>query len=104
MSRQILSPPALVEKAYTTIVADGAIKHDVLNGAGQAAAERAIAAFKEDVVHFAVEVSGRDVIFYSPDAVINHSPQVVVELWQFKDGSSIALVGLSVDGHLPYSL
>jgi hypothetical protein len=93
-----------IEQAYTTSFSDGAIKHDVLNSAGQASVERAIAAFKEDVAHFSIAVSGRDVIFYSPDAVIHHTSEVVVELWQFKDGSSIALVGLSVDGLLPYSL
>jgi hypothetical protein len=93
-----------VEENYTTFVSDGAIKHEVLNRAGEASVERAIAAFKEDVDQFKIAVSGKDVIFYSPDAVINHTSSVVVELWQFKDGSSIALVGLSVDGSLPYSL
>jgi hypothetical protein len=103
----VAAPPAdkgPIEQAYTTSFSDGAIKHDVLNSAGQASVERAIAAFKEDVAHYSIAVSGKDVIFYSPDAVINHSPDLVVELWQFKDGSSIALVGLSVDGLLPYSL
>ena len=56
------------------------------------------------VMPSSIAVSGKDVIIFSPDAVMNHSPDLVVELWQFKDGSSIALVGLSVDGLLPYSL
>jgi hypothetical protein len=100
----VLDKEEPVEENYTTFLSDGAIKHDVLNRAGEASVERAIAAFKEDVDHFKIAVSGKDVIFYSPDAVINHTSSVVVELWQFKDGSSIALVGLSVDGPLPYSL
>jgi len=93
-----------IEQAYTTVINDGTIKHDVLNSAGLASAERAIAAFKEDVPHYSVVIAGEDVIFFSADAVINHSSELVFEFWQFKDGSSIALVGLSLDGHLPYSL
>ena len=91
-------------KPYTTVIADGVVKHVALDNSAQADVERAIAAFKEDVGQYSIAVNGKDVIFYSPDAVINHSSKVVVELWQFQDGSSIGLVGLSVDGHLPYSL
>lgn len=94
----------VAEENYTTFFGDGAIKHNVLNKAGEASVERAIAAFKDDVAHYSIAVSGKDVIFYSPDAVIHHSSEVVVELWQFKDGSSIALVGLGLDGALPYLL
>lgn len=91
-------------KSYTTVIADGMVKHVALDDSAQADVERAIAAFKEDVGQYSIAMNGKDVIFYSPDAVINHSSKVVVELWQFQDGSSIGLVGLSVDGHLPYSL
>ncbi len=91
-------------KSYTTVIAAGMVKHVALDNGAQADVERAIAAFKEDVGQYSIAVNGKDVIFYSPDAVINHSSKVVVELWQFQDGSSIGLVGLSVDGHLPYSL
>lgn len=87
-----------------TSEAPGTVKHLVLDDAGQRMVERAIAAFKEDVRDFAIAVSDKDIIFYSPDAVVNRTTELVVELWEFKDGSSISLVGVSHGGHLPYSL
>lgn len=95
--------PVPVELDYTTVIKGNAITHDVLTATGHGAVSRAIAAYKDDVSKFTIAVDGKHVIFYSPEA-ITHSERTVVELWHFQDGSSVSLVGLSIDGHLPYSL
>ena len=94
-----------VPDIVSTTVKTGMVKHDVIDdGAIKTTIDKAVAAFYEDVSKVSVAITGKDIIYYSADAVINKSTEVVVELWQFKDGSSISLVGLSHDGLLPYSL
>lgn len=96
---------AKVPDIVNTTMKTGMVKHDVLDDSAiKTTIDKAVAAFYEDVSKVSVAITGKDIIYYSADAVINHSTEVVVELWQFKDGSSISLVGLSHDGLLPYSL
>lgn len=99
--KEIVKVPEIVSTTTKT----GMVKHDVLDDSAiKTTIDKAVAAFYDDVAKVSVAITGKDIIYYSADAVINHSTEVVVELWQFKDGSSISLVGLSHDGLLPYSL
>lgn len=101
----VVNDASKVPDIVNTTIKTGMVKHDVIDdGAIKTTIDKAVAAFYEDVSKVSVAITGKDIIYYSADAVINHSTEVVVELWQFKDGSSISLVGLSHDGLLPYSL
>ncbi len=95
--------PALTVPFKTTS-SGRATTHSVVDDGAFPYVERAIAAFKEDVHNFSMVINGDDVIFYSVDAVNSRSVDLVVELWQFEDGSSIGLVGLDHGNLLPYSL
>ncbi len=89
---------------FITTTSGRSITRTVTDDSALPFVERAIMAFKQDVQKFSLAIDGDDVIFYSPDALNARTEDLVVELWQFSDGSSIGLVGVDQGNHLPYTL
>ncbi len=95
--------PTTITLPFKTVSDGRSVTHTVTDDSARPFVERAIAAFKEDVSDLSLVINGDDVILFSRDAVISGSPRLVVELWQFEDGSSIGLVGIDHGNSLPYS-